>query len=78
MVSLIQFQYIDEMQSQTANLSAFTIHCRLYAKSYAQEGAMRAAFEMFKTFNSDDAADNRKFAANKLTMPVLTMNFLGN
>jgi pimeloyl-ACP methyl ester carboxylesterase len=46
---------------------------RLYAKSYAQEGAMKAAFEMFKTFNSQDATDNRKFAANKLSMPVLTI-----
>src|SRR5437762_8628496 len=31
----------------------------IYAKSYAQEGAMRAAFEMFKTFDIQDAADNR-------------------
>ena len=46
---------------------------RIYAKSYAQEGAMRAAFEMFKTFNTQDAIDNRKFAATKLPMPVLTI-----
>jgi pimeloyl-ACP methyl ester carboxylesterase len=46
---------------------------KLYAKSYAQEGAMRAAFEMFKTFDTQDAADNRKFAAAKLPMPVLTI-----
>lgn len=46
---------------------------RLYAKSYAQDGAMRAAFEMFKAFNTQDATDNRKFAANKLPMPVLTI-----
>jgi pimeloyl-ACP methyl ester carboxylesterase len=46
---------------------------RLYARSYAQEGAMRAAFEMFKTFNTQDAADNRKFAVAKLKMPVLTI-----
>lgn len=45
----------------------------IYAKSYAQEGAMRAAFEMFKKFNTEDAADNRKFAENKLPMPVLTI-----
>ena len=44
-----------------------------YAKSYAQEGAMRAAFEMFKTFDTLDAADNRKFAATRLPMPVLTI-----
>ena len=46
---------------------------RVYAKSYAQEGAMRAAFEMFKTFDIQDAADNRKFAATKLPIPVLTI-----
>jgi pimeloyl-ACP methyl ester carboxylesterase len=46
---------------------------RLYAKSYAQDGAMRAAFEMFKTFDTQDAADNRKFASDKLPMPVLTI-----
>ena len=34
---------------------------------------MRAAFEMFKTFDTQDAADNRKFAGTKLTMPVLTI-----
>jgi pimeloyl-ACP methyl ester carboxylesterase len=46
---------------------------QIYAKAYAQEGAMRAAFEMFKTFNGQDAADNRKFAVTKLPMPVLTI-----
>jgi pimeloyl-ACP methyl ester carboxylesterase len=46
---------------------------QFYAKSYAQEGTMRAAFELFKNFNIQDAADNRKFAAKKLTMPVLTI-----
>ena len=46
---------------------------RLYAKSYAQEGAMLAAFEMFRSFNTQDATDNRGFASRKLTMPVLTI-----
>jgi pimeloyl-ACP methyl ester carboxylesterase len=46
---------------------------RIYAKSYAQDGAMRAAFEMFKAFNTQDAMDNRGFAATKLPMPVLTI-----
>src|SRR5437867_606067 len=46
---------------------------RLYAKAYAQEGAMRAAFEMFKTFDAQDANDNRKFTTSKLSMPVLTI-----
>jgi len=46
---------------------------QFYAEAYAQEGAMRAAFEMFKLFNTQDAADNRKFATVKLPMPVLTV-----
>jgi pimeloyl-ACP methyl ester carboxylesterase len=46
---------------------------QLYAQAYAQEGAMRAAFEMFKTFDTQDATDNRTFAATKLPMPVLTI-----
>jgi pimeloyl-ACP methyl ester carboxylesterase len=46
---------------------------QLYAKSYAQAGAMRAAFEMFKAFNGKDATDNRNFASRKLPMPVLTI-----
>lgn len=61
-------------QEMTPNPKAFPEADRqLYAKSYAQDGAMRAAFEMFKLFNRQDAADNRKFAANKLPMPVLTI-----
>ena len=46
---------------------------RIYAKAYAQAGAMRAAFEMFKTFDTQDAEDNRRFAVAKLPMPVLTI-----
>jgi pimeloyl-ACP methyl ester carboxylesterase len=46
---------------------------RIYAKAYSQEGAMRAAFEMFKAFDAQDAKDNRQFAVTKLTMPVLTI-----
>jgi pimeloyl-ACP methyl ester carboxylesterase len=46
---------------------------QLYAKAYAQEGAMRAAFEYFKAFNLQDAEDNRRFAAHKLPMPVLVI-----
>ena len=34
---------------------------------------MKAAFEMFKTFNGVDAADNRNFSRTRLLMPVLTI-----
>jgi pimeloyl-ACP methyl ester carboxylesterase len=46
---------------------------RLYARSYAQPGVMRDAFEYFKAFDKQDAADNRAFAATKLTMPLLVI-----
>jgi len=46
---------------------------QIYANSYAQDGAMRAAFEMFKSFDRQDAVDNRKLSAAKLPMPVLTI-----
>jgi hypothetical protein len=46
---------------------------RVYAKAYAQEGAMRAAFEMFKAFDGQAATDNRQFASTKLPMKVLTI-----
>ncbi|MEO5860174.1 MAG: alpha/beta hydrolase [Pyrinomonadaceae bacterium] len=45
----------------------------LYTKAYAKDGVMRAAFELFKAFNRADAEDNRKFAGQKLNMPVLTV-----
>ena len=46
---------------------------QIYTKAYAQEGSMAAAFEYFKAFDRKDAEDNRKFAVNKLKMPVLTI-----
>lgn len=46
---------------------------QFYTKSYAQDGAMRAAFEYFKAFDKQDAEDNRKFAVRKLPMPVLVI-----
>jgi pimeloyl-ACP methyl ester carboxylesterase len=46
---------------------------RIYANAYAEEGAMRAAFEMFKALDAMDARDNRQFAASQLPMPVLTI-----
>jgi len=46
---------------------------QIYADAYAKEGAMRAAFEMFKAFDAQDASDNRRFATTKLPMPILTI-----
>jgi pimeloyl-ACP methyl ester carboxylesterase len=45
---------------------------RFYARSYAQPGAMRAGFEVFRNFEQD-AKDFAHFAETKLTMPMLVL-----
>lgn len=45
---------------------------RFYAKAYAQPGAMRAGFEVFRNFEQD-AKDFADFAQTKLTMPMLVL-----
>jgi len=46
---------------------------RLYAKAYAQTGAMRAGFEVFRAF-PQDADDFAKLAETKLPMPMLVLS----
>jgi pimeloyl-ACP methyl ester carboxylesterase len=43
-----------------------------YSKAYAQPGAMRAGFEVFRAFEQD-AKDFAGFAQTKLTMPMLVL-----
>ena len=45
---------------------------RIYAAAYAQPGAMRAGFEVFRAFEKD-AADFKKLAETKLPMPMLVL-----
>jgi len=45
---------------------------RFYARAYAQPGAMRAGFEVFRAFEQD-AKDFAKLAQNKLTIPMLVL-----
>ena len=45
---------------------------RIYAKTYAQPGAMRAGFEYFRNFERD-AADFARLGQTKLTMPMLVL-----
>ena len=45
---------------------------RFYAKAYAQPGAMRAGFEVFRAFEQD-AADFANFAKTPLAMPMLVL-----
>jgi pimeloyl-ACP methyl ester carboxylesterase len=45
---------------------------QFYARSYAQPGAMRAGFEVFRSFEQD-AKDFAEFAQTKLTMPMMVL-----
>jgi pimeloyl-ACP methyl ester carboxylesterase len=45
---------------------------RFYAASYAQPGAMRAGFEVFRSFEQD-AKDFAEFAQTKLAIPMLVL-----
>ena len=45
---------------------------RFYAAAYAQPGAMRAGFEVFRSFEQD-AKDFAELAKTKLTMPMLVL-----
>ena len=45
---------------------------QFYARSYAQPGAMRAGFEVFRAFEQD-AKDFAELAQTKLTMPMLVL-----
>jgi pimeloyl-ACP methyl ester carboxylesterase len=45
---------------------------RFYTKAFAQPGAMKAGFEVFKAFDQD-AKDFAAFAKTKLKMPMLVM-----
>lgn len=45
---------------------------RFYAAAYAQPGAMRAGFEVFRNFEQD-AKDFAQLAQTKLTMPMLVL-----
>jgi pimeloyl-ACP methyl ester carboxylesterase len=45
---------------------------QFYARAYAQPGAMRAGFEVFRNFEQD-AKDFAQFAETKLTMPMLVL-----
>jgi pimeloyl-ACP methyl ester carboxylesterase len=45
---------------------------RLYAAAYAQPGAMRAGFEVFRAFEKD-AKDFAELAQTKLTIPMLVL-----
>ena len=45
---------------------------QFYAAAYAQPGAMKAGFEVFRAFEQD-AKDFAEFARTKLKMPMLVL-----
>ena len=45
---------------------------RFYARSYAQPGAMKASFEVFRSFEKD-AKDFAELARTKLTIPMMVL-----
>ena len=68
----IYFEHFWNDFAADRNHSVPEVDRRFYAKSYAQPGAMRAGFEVFRNFEQD-AKDFAKFAETKLTMPMLVL-----
>ena len=61
------------IRNMVADQAAFTSEdIAIYAQAYARPGALRAGFDVYRTF-WQDAEDNRRFAETKLRMPVLAI-----
>lgn len=68
----IYFEHFWNDFAADPKLSVSEADRRFYASSYAQPGAMRAGFEVFRAFEKD-ANDFAEFAQTKLTMPMLVL-----
>jgi pimeloyl-ACP methyl ester carboxylesterase len=68
----IYFEHFWNDFAADRNHSVPEVDRRFYARSYAQPGAMRAGFEVFRSFEQD-AKDFAQFAETKLTMPMLVL-----
>ena len=68
----IYFEHFWNDFAADRNQSVPEVDRRFYARSYAQPGAMRAGFEVFRSFEQD-AKDFAQFAKTKLTMPMLVL-----
>lgn len=68
-------QYItDFIQKFAANKTAFTAdELNEIARVYSQPGALRSSFDWYKAVYSLDIAQNRLYAQQRLTMPVLAL-----
>lgn len=68
----IYFEHFWNDFAADPKLSVSEVDRQIYAKSYAQEGGMRAGFEYFKNFEQD-AKNFSIFSTRKLEMPFLVL-----
>jgi pimeloyl-ACP methyl ester carboxylesterase len=68
----IYFEHFWNDFAANPNHSVSEADRQLYAASYAQPGAMRAGFEVFRAFEQD-AVDFAAFSKTKLEMPMLVL-----
>ena len=68
----IYFEHFWNDFAANRNHSVSEADRQLYAASYAQPGAMRAGFEVFRAFEQD-AVDFAAFSKTKLKMPMLVL-----
>jgi len=68
----IYFEHFWNDFAADRNHSVPEVDRRFYAKSYAQPGAMRSGFEVFRAFEQD-AKDFAQLSQTKLSMPMLVL-----
>jgi pimeloyl-ACP methyl ester carboxylesterase len=69
----IYFEHFWNDFAADRNKSVSEADRRLYTQAYAQPGAMRAGFEVFRAFEGD-ARDFAGFAKTRLSMPMLVLS----
>jgi len=69
----IYFEHFWNDFAADRNKSVSEADRRLYTQAYAQPGAMRAGFEVFRAFEGD-ARDFAGFAKTRLSMPILVLS----
>ncbi|GAB2583326.1 alpha/beta fold hydrolase [Spirosoma areae] len=72
--STIRPYLVEFIQKFAANKNAFTTgEINEIARAYSQLGALRSSFDWYKAVYSLDIAQNKLYAQQKLTMPVLAL-----
>ena len=74
LISGREYGYVESfLRNRATNHGAFTDRdVVLYARAFAQPGAIRSTLEWYRAFERD-AEDNRKFKQEPLTIPVLAL-----